>query len=279
MSGHGVEEVVAAAEGSPVWYQAYRVGTQASAAHAIERARDAGAQALVVTIDSAVGSLRERDLRNGGIMLLGRSKVRAAPHFLKLVSTPSWLARHLADGLHPKLMNVLDETGAPTLLGRGDPPSGLGWGDLPWIREIWSGPIVIKGLLTGADAVRAIDEGAAAVEISNHGGRQLDTADATLTVLPEVVRMVGGRCPVILDGGVRRGTDVLKALCLGADAVAIGRPWLYGLGAGGQAGVEAVLRIFSDGIARNLALLGASSIAELGPSFVRAPSEWFETLE
>jgi isopentenyl diphosphate isomerase/L-lactate dehydrogenase-like FMN-dependent dehydrogenase len=276
MSGHGVAEVVDAAQGSPVWYQAYRVGDQATAARAIERARDAGAEALVLTIDTAVVSLRERDRRTGGMALLGQSNLRAARHAIKLARHPRWLADRVLDGVRPKLMNALDENGKAPILGRSATTAGLGWHDLPWIREIWPGPIVIKGVLTVSDAERSLAEGAAAIVISNHGGRQLDSADATLSVLPEIAAAVGGRCPVILDSGVRSGIDVLKALCLGADVVGIGRPWLYGLAVGGQAGVEAVLQLFYDGIARNMALLGASRPSELDTTFARAPQEWFE---
>lgn len=276
MSGHPVAEVVAAADGGPVWFQAYHVQDQPTTARAIARARDAGVAALVITIDSAVGSLRERDRRSGGVTILGSSKLAAAPHFVKLVRHPAWLADRLRDGLRPRFMNVLADDLTPAVLGQGLPARGLGWHDLPWIREIWEGPIVVKGVLTGGDARRALDEGAAALVVSNHGGRQLDTADATLRVLPEIVAAVGGRCPVIVDGGIRSGPDVLKALCLGATAVEIGRPWIYGLANGGQTGVSAVLQLFADSIARNLALLGASRPSELDRSFARVPNDWLE---
>lgn len=276
MSGHTVEEVVAAANGSPVWYQAYRVGTRERAERAIRRAHLAGASALLVTMDTAVGSLRERDRRSGGLSLLGSSKLRAAPHFFKLFRTPSWLRDHLLDGIRPKLMNVVHEDGTPQILGRGGGPSGIGWHDLNWVRDAWPGPIIIKGLLTGDDASRAADEGAAAVIISNHGGRQLDTANATLRALPEIVQAVDGRCEVLLDGGIRSGIDVIKALSLGARAVMVGRPWLYGLGVGGQDGIEAVLKVLRDGLVRNMGLLGVKKVSELDESFVNAPKEWFE---
>lgn len=276
ITGHPVREVVEAANGGAVWYQAYQVGSKQDTIGAIGRARDAGAQALVVTIDSAVGSLRERDRRNGGMAILGQAKLAAAPHFFKLAGHPRWFADRIKDGLRPKLMNLLDENGQPTFLGRGGGPRGLGWHDLEWVRQVWPGPIVIKGVLTGDDAERAIAAGAAAIVISNHGGRQLDTADSTLSVLPEIADTVSGRCPVILDGGIRSGTDVLKALCLGADAVGVGRPWLFGLAAAGQSGVEQVLQILKDGITRNLGLLGVTKPSELDRSYVRAPQTWFE---
>jgi isopentenyl diphosphate isomerase/L-lactate dehydrogenase-like FMN-dependent dehydrogenase len=275
LSGHSVADVVAAASGSPVWYQAYRVGDRATADRAIARARDAGAQALVVTIDTAVVSLRERDRRTGGMALLGKSKLSAARHGVRLAAHPRWLADRVFDGIYPKLENVLAEDGSPGILGRVPVSRGLTWEDMSWVRKTWGdGPIVIKGVLTPADAKLSLDMGAAGIVVSNHGGRQLDGADATLRVLPEIADFVSKRCAVIVDGGIRSSLDILKALCLGADAVEIGRPWLFGLSVGGQAGVEGVLQLFLDGLARNLALLGASSPKELDLSFARAPESW-----
>ena len=276
MSGHSIEEVVEAANGAPVWYQVYRVGPRERVARAIARAEKAGVQALAITFDTAVVSLRERDQRNGGVRLLSGSKLRAAPHALKFLGKPRWLKDFVLDGMQPKLPNVLTEDGTPMIVGRGPTVAGLGWDDLPWIREIWGGPIVIKGLLTGEDAERAGDFGAAAIVVSNHGGRQLDTADATLRVLPEVVAAVNGRCEVLLDGGVRSGIDVMKAVGLGAKAVLVGRPWLYGLASNGQSGIESVLRILQEGMRRNMALLGVSRPVEIDRSLVRAPAEWFD---
>jgi isopentenyl diphosphate isomerase/L-lactate dehydrogenase-like FMN-dependent dehydrogenase len=276
LSGFPVAELVDAAKGSPVWYQAYRVGDRATADRAIARARDAGAQALVVTIDTAVVSLRERDRRTGGMALLGKSKFSAARHSSQLLRHPRWLVDRISDGVYPKLMNVLDEDDRPGILGRVPESRGLSWEDMVWVRKTWGeGPIVIKGVLTPDDARRSLEMGAAGIVVSNHGGRQLDGADATLRVLPEIADFVAHRCAVILDGGIRNSLDVLKALCLGADAVQIGRPWLFGLASGGQAGVEGVLQLFLDGVARNLALLGAERPAELDPSFARAPEAWF----
>jgi isopentenyl diphosphate isomerase/L-lactate dehydrogenase-like FMN-dependent dehydrogenase len=142
------------------------------------------------------------------------------------------------------------------------------WQDLSWIRDVWRGPILIKGILTGDDARRAIDEGAAGVVVSNHGGRQLDGAPATLRVLPEVVAAVNGRAVVLMDGGIRRGGDVVKALCLGARAVLVGRAYAYGLGAAGEAGVTRALEILRADLERTLKLLGCPSIAALDRSYV-----------
>src|SRR5260370_142277 len=146
--------------------------------------------------------------------------------------------------------------------------------DLRWIRELWSGPIIVKGLLTGDDALRAIDEGAAAVVVSNHGGRQLDSVAATLRALPEVVAAVKGRIEVLMDGGVRRGSDIVKALCLGARAVLVGRAYAYGLAAAGPTGVARAIEILRADVERTLRLLGRASVADLNPTYIETPATW-----
>jgi len=148
------------------------------------------------------------------------------------------------------------------------------WEDLRWIREVWPGPIVIKGVLTGDDARRAVDEGASAVVVSNHGGRQLDCVPATLRVLPEIVAAVNGRAEVLMDGGIRRGSDVIKAICLGARAVLIGRAYAYALGAAGEAGVARALEILRADAERTVKLLGCTSLAGLNHSYVNVPTSW-----
>jgi isopentenyl diphosphate isomerase/L-lactate dehydrogenase-like FMN-dependent dehydrogenase len=148
------------------------------------------------------------------------------------------------------------------------------WADLRWIREVWKGPIVIKGLMIGDDARRAVDEGAQGVVVSNHGGRQLDCVYPTLRALPEVVAAVNAQCEVLLDGGIRRGTDIAKALCMGARAVLIGRAYAYGLGAGGRAGVSRTIQILRADLVRALKLLGCPSVGELDESYVTYPAEW-----
>jgi L-lactate dehydrogenase (cytochrome) len=148
------------------------------------------------------------------------------------------------------------------------------WSDLRWIREAWRGPIVVKGVHTGEDAKRAADEGANAVVVSNHGGRQLDGVAPTLRALPEVVGAVEGRIEVLLDGGVRRGSDIAKALCLGARAVLVGRAYAYGLGAAGGAGVGRAIDILRSDLVRTLKLLGCASAADLDRSFVELPRDW-----
>ena len=148
------------------------------------------------------------------------------------------------------------------------------WGDLRWIREVWDGPVVVKGIHTGDDARRAVDHGADAIVVSNHGGRQLDGVAPSLRVLPEVVEAVGGRTEVLFDGGIRRGSDIAKALCLGARAVLAGRAYAYGLAAAGEAGVARAIDILRTDLIRTLKLLGCGSVKELDGSYVEFPASW-----
>jgi isopentenyl diphosphate isomerase/L-lactate dehydrogenase-like FMN-dependent dehydrogenase len=152
--------------------------------------------------------------------------------------------------------------------------STVTWADLTWIRELWRGPIVVKGVLTGDDAKRAVDEGAAAISVSNHGGRQLDCVSASLRALPEVVRAVGGKTEILMDGGIRRGTDIAKALCLGARAVLGGRAYAYGLAAAGEDGVNRAIDILRTDLDRTLRLLGCPSVTQLDRSYVSVPPSW-----
>lgn len=275
VSGHRIEEVVAAA-GGPVWFQLYDLGGRGPTQRAIERAVQAGVRALMITVDTAATALRECDRRNGLDGLLGGSRLRALPHLLPLLAKPPWLVRRLRDGIAPALANVMDDEGRARTLGSGFVPRSLGWDDLAWIREVWEGPIVVKGILAPDDAERAVAHGASGVVVSNHGGRQLDGSEATLRALPEIVKAVAGSCDVLLDGGIRSGTDVLKALALGARAVLIGRPWIYGLAAAGQHGVEAVLELFRESLARNLTLLGCADVRGVSAKHVRVPVGWLE---
>jgi L-lactate dehydrogenase (cytochrome) len=270
ISGHRLEDVKAASAG-PVWYQLYIVGGREAAEEAIARARVAGFSALVVTVDTPIGGMRERDIRNGTLELLNGPPWSKLPFLPQLLAHPGWLTHFLLDGGVPTLPNVVIPGRGPMLLD--DARSALSrtavtWQDLSWIRDVWRGPILIKGILTGDDARRAIDEGAAGVVVSNHGGRQLDGAPATLRVLPEVVAAVNGRAVVLMDGGIRRGGDVVKALCLGARAVLVGRAYAYGLGAAGEAGVTRALEILRADLERTLKLLGCPSIAALDRSYV-----------
>jgi len=276
ISGHKLEKVKAASRG-PVWYQLYLVGGRAAAERAMERIRVAGFSALVITVDTAVAGMRERDPRNGMKQLLGGSLLAKIPFVPDIVSHPAWLSGFLLDGGVPKLENIVLENNQPMTLmdvSAALAASVVEWADLQWLRKAWPGPILVKGVLTGDDARRAVDEGAAGVIVSNHGGRQLDGVSASLRALPEVVAAVGARTEVLMDGGIRRGSDIVKAICLGARAVLLGRGYAYGLAAAGHAGVVRALEILREDVERTMRLLGCASVAELNGSFVEAPRSW-----
>ena len=199
------------------------------------------------------------------------------PFVNQLLVRPRWLAALLIDGGLMRFENVV-------ILGKGPmlyadvtaalEQSVVTWDDLKWIRQAWNGSIVIKGIHTPEDASRAVDMGADALVVSNHGGRQLDGVAPTLRVLPEVVAAVGDRIDVLLDGGIRRGSDVVKALCLGARAVMVGRAYAYGLGAAGGAGVARAIEILRADLIRTLKLLGCPSLGELDRSYMDVPADW-----
>jgi isopentenyl diphosphate isomerase/L-lactate dehydrogenase-like FMN-dependent dehydrogenase len=276
LSGCRLEDVAAASNG-PLWYQLYLVGGRDCALSAIQRAKAAGFSALVVTIDTAVAGMRERDLRNGAKELLSGNLGSKLPFVSQLLLKPRWLAGFLADGGLMKFPNVVVPGKGPMLYA--DVTAALEhsvvtWKDLDWIRQTWSGPIVIKGIHTVDDAHRAVDAGANALVVSNHGGRQLDRVAPTLRILPDVVASVGGQIEVLLDGGIRRGSDIVKALCLGARAVLVGRAYAYGLGAAGNAGVTRAIEILRADLIRTLKLLGCPSVAELDSSYVDVLTGW-----
>jgi L-lactate dehydrogenase (cytochrome) len=272
ISGHKMEDVKAGTKGF-AWYQLYLVGGREVAEGAIERARKAGFSALVITIDTPVAGMRERDPRNGMTELMTGSIFAKLPFLPELLSHPGWLASFLLDGGVPKLENVVvpgSGGGMPmTDVGTALRKSVVTWEDIRWIRQIWTGPLVIKGVLTADDARRAVDAGAAAISVSNHGGRQLDGVPASINALPEVMAAVNGQVEVLMDGGVRRGTDIVKAICLGARAVLIGRAYAYGLAAAGHDGVSRALEILREDVERTLRLLGCSSVAQLDASYIR----------
>lgn len=277
LSGCRLEDVAAVSTG-PVWYQLYLVGGRDCALGGIDRARTAGFSALVVTIDTPVAGLRERDLRNGVKELLSGNLGQMLPFINQLLVRPSWLAAFFADGGLMKFQNVVIPGGGPMLYAdvtAALEQSVVTWDDLKWIRQAWGNrPIVIKGIHTAEDARRAVDMGADALVVSNHGGRQLDGVAPTLRVLPEVVTAVDDRIEVLLDGGIRRGSDIVKALCLGARAVMAGRAYAYGLGAAGGAGVSRAIEILRTDLLRTLKLLGCASVAELDESYVDVPRNW-----
>jgi L-lactate dehydrogenase (cytochrome) len=276
LSGCRVEDV-AAASGGTTWYQLYLVGGRDCALAGIDRARKAGFSALVVTIDTPVAGFRERDLRNGAKELLSGKLGQMLPFMNQLLVRPRWLAAFFADGGLMKFENVVIPGNGPMLYAdvtAALEQSVVTWDDLEWIRQAWKGPIVIKGIHTAEDAKRAVDIGADALVVSNHGGRQLDGVASTLRVLPEVVAAVGDRIEVLLDGGIRRGSDIIKAICLGARAVMAGRAYAYGLGAAGGAGVSRAIDILRADLLRTLKLLGCASVAQLDRTYVDVPREW-----
>jgi L-lactate dehydrogenase (cytochrome) len=265
ISGAPLEDV--AATGVPLFLQIYLVGGRAAGEATIARAQGAGVKGLFLTIDTPVGGLRERDVRNGLAQLLGRNLFAKARYLPDILAHPGWLVDYWMGARMAHLPNVI-------IPGEGPMPlievasalqrSQVGWDDLSWIRAQWKGPIAIKGVLTSEDARRAVDGGADAVVVSNHGGRQLDGVAASLDALPQVAAAVGGQCEVLMDGGIRRGGDIVKALALGARAVLLGRGTAYGLAAGGEKGVDRALAMFQADLARSMTLLGCASVAQLG---------------
>ncbi len=263
-----IEDIATHTDG-PKWFQVYVWKDRAIVEKALERARAAGFTGLILTVDVPVAGNRERDHLNAftippKINARTVSQVLARPGYLwDMATTPEILAANWADmdtggmGIIEFLNSQFDRT--------------VTWDDARWIREAWGGPFAIKGIARPDDAQRCLDAGADAIWISNHGGRQLDTAPATIDTLPDIVAAVRGQAEIILDGGIRRGTDIIKALALGANAVAVGRPYLYGLGAAGEAGVTRALDILLTALERDMALVGASRLSELTPDFVRLP--------
>lgn len=271
VSGHRLEDVKAASTGQ-VWYQLYLTGGRAAAESAMRRALDAGYTVLVITIDSNVIGFREREARDGMEQLLRGSFWSKIPFAPQVLARPRWLGRFLLDGGLPDMPNIVTPEGgvlrvrdAHTAMKR----EAFSWTDMPWIRALWKGPIIIKGVLSAEDAKRSLDNGAAAVVVSNHGGRQLDGVPASLQVLPEVVAAVNGQSEVLMDSGIRRGSDIVKAICLGARAVLCGRAYVYGLAAAGEAGVTRALQILRTDLERCLKLLGCPSVGALNEGYVR----------
>ena len=269
-SSCSIEEVAAGAPG-PLWFQLYVWQNRGLTRSFVERARAAGYRALVLTVDVPIISRRERDLRNG-FTIPPRITVRNALDTLRRVG---WMRRVLL-GPRLTLANLIGAPGAPradivTLGGvahRQVDPS-VAWADLAWFRSLWQGPLVLKGVLSAADARRAADHGVDGLIVSNHGGRQLDGTPASVEALPEIADAVGDRIEVLLDGGVRRGADVVRALALGARAVMVGRPYLYGLAVGGTAGVRRALDILAAEVDHTLALVGVPRVGDLDRTVVR----------
>jgi L-lactate dehydrogenase (cytochrome) len=269
--GYPLEEI-AACGGEP-WFQLYRFFDSRIMEKLVERAATAGYRVLVVTVDTPVGGRRERDYRNGFSLATAvdlRTALRAAP---QLAPHPRWTYRFWRDGMPfdiPNTRGVLDDKAlALTELSRsGSAAHCPSWEEIAWIRDQWDGPLVIKGLLTAEDARRAVDTGADGIVVSNHGGRQLDSGLTTTQALPEIRSAVGDSIEVILDSGIRRGSDVIKSLALGAKAVLVGRLPVWGLAIAGQAGVEHGLNLLQSEITRTMRLLGCASVRDLDPSWL-----------
>jgi isopentenyl diphosphate isomerase/L-lactate dehydrogenase-like FMN-dependent dehydrogenase len=276
-SGYSFEEL-AAASSSPLWYQLYLAGGREVVEATLARAWKSSFKALAVTIDTNGPGMRERDFRNGAPQLMGRSLFAMLPFTSQVIVRPRWAAGFLMDrsnAMHYANVIIPGKGPLPAVdVQKSLRDSVVTWTDLKWIRAAWPGHILVKGVITGDDARRAVDAGVSGLIVSNHGGRQLDTCFPTARALPEVLEAVNGRTEVFVDGGIRRGADIVKAICMGARAVLIGRAYGYGLAAGGQAGVARAIAILKADIERTLVLLGCASISQLDRSYVQLPKSW-----
>jgi len=266
MATRSIEECASVAESDTrLWFQIYTWKDRSVVKNLVERADAAGFEAVCLTVDTAVLGRRERDVRRGFTLPpeVGLGTI------IDGIKNPGWTWDFLtADPI--RFANVEGLTSidgskavdlAEHMKSQFDP--GLSWSDVEWLRSIWKGPILIKGIQTVEDALIAVDSGVEAIAISNHGGRQLDGAPAPFDLLPEVAEAIQNRLEIICDGGVRRGSDIVKAVSLGATAVMAGRPYLYALGACGERGVDHVLGLLHEGVERTMALTGAASVDDL----------------
>ncbi|MDR8761964.1 alpha-hydroxy acid oxidase [Burkholderia multivorans] len=261
-------ETIAAEAPGRLWFQLYMWPERAKSHALVERARQAGYEALVVTVDGVVSGNREYNLRNGFTVPFSYSRRNLAD----VMRHPRWLAgvlgRYLLNGGMPRYANMPPEFNrgvtAATPVSRSMARSeSLTWDDLRDLRRRWPHALIVKGIMHAADALTALDCGADGIVVSNHGGRNLDAAPASIEIVAPIAEAVAGRLTVLMDGGVRRGSDVIKALALGADAVMIGRPALYGVAAGGQAGASRALAILREEIGRVMAQIGCKTVGEI----------------
>ena len=249
-------EDVAAAADCPLWFQLYVYRDRSVSEALIRRAETAGYRGLVLTVDTPRLGQRERDVRNG----FGLPAHLRMANFQDTSDDLAHIQEQGASGLATHANAMFDDA--------------LTWEALDWLRSVTKLPIIVKGLVTAEDAALAVEHGAAAIIVSNHGGRQLDGAVSTLEALPEVVAAVSGACEVYVDGGARRGTDILKALALGANAVMLGRPVLWGLAVNGADGVTHVLSIVRDELERAMALSGRPTLTSINRTLVKTPLGW-----
>jgi L-lactate dehydrogenase (cytochrome) len=261
-----IEDVAAAAPTGRTWFQLYVWRDRGAGEELMRRARDAGFEALMLTVDAPVAGMRLRDVRNGFSIpptLTPKTVADIAVH-------PAWWINLLSTRpLTFASLSTWDRTIAELMNELFDPTMTMA--DLEWVRSCWDGPLIIKGIQTIADAKRMADAGVEAVVLSNHGGRQLDRAPVPLRLVPAVVDAVGDRTEVWMDTGIMNGADIVAAIALGAKATMVGRAYLYGLMAGGERGVARAAEILTTEIRRTMKLLGVRSIGELGPQYVRLP--------
>ena len=269
LATRSIEEVRSVSDGR-LWFQVYAWRDRGLVTEMVQRAAANDYEALVLTVDTAVFGRRERDVRRGfslppsigaGTILDGLRHPAWTLAFLRNepIRFANVVGRSVGDGSSP--VNLSDYINSQF-----DP--GLAWSDIEWLRSIWGGRIVVKGIQCVEDAVLAADLGVDAIALSNHGGRQLDGSPATLSLVAPVADAAGGRTQIICDGGVRRGSDIVKAVAAGADAVMAGRAYLYALGAAGEVGVDTLLGWWREDMRRTMSLIGAASIAELDQSFI-----------
>lgn len=271
MGTRSIEEVAAVSDG-PKWFQVYTWKDRGLVKDLVDRAAGAGYEALLLTIDTAVLGRRERDVRRGYTL---PPKIGLGTIFDGIVH-PAWTLDFLRNDpitfASVATNNPADDGSSAVSLSdymNSQFDSALSWGDVDWLRSVWDGPIMLKGIQTVEDAKLAVESGVEAIALSNHGGRQLDGAPSIIELVEPVAHEVGGRIEVYCDGGVRRGSDVVKALALGATGCMMGRAYLYALGAGGERGVDHVLRFMAEGMERTMALSGCQSIADINRDLVK----------
>jgi isopentenyl diphosphate isomerase/L-lactate dehydrogenase-like FMN-dependent dehydrogenase len=268
-------ETLASTGARPRWMQVFVYTDRGFSRELVERAAAAGYEALVLTIDNQLLGNRERDLRNG--FSIPPSFTPTA--LLGMATKLPWLLRMRQELRRITFGNYAkpgEEASIAMLASRmaGLLDPAMNWRDVAWLRELWPGTLLLKGILHAAEAAKAVSQGVDGVIVSNHGGRQLDGAPASVEALPEVIAAVGGRIPVLIDGGIRRGADVVKAIALGASAVLIGRPHLWGLAVAGEAGVAHVIELYRREIDRVMGLMGVSRLADLGVDDLRLRVQW-----
>ena len=274
VAGTALEDVATAAAG-PKWFQLYAPGGPEQTEDLVGRAQGAGYAGLVVTLDTPALGNRERDVRHGVAQPFRFDPARVSRLAAQVALRPRWLVGTARAAMRARAQAgepVEPARAAPTARGVAMGASPFSWDDVTTIRRQWAGVLAVKGVLNGDDARRAVDAGCDLVIVSNHGGRQLDGAPATFRVLPEIVDALAGAAPVVLDSGIRRGSDVVKAVAAGADAVMIGRAYLYGLAVDGEHGVHRVLEIFRTEMVRTLSLMGCPSVSDLDRSWLGAPA-------